>query len=82
MNTSQRNIIRIVCYVLAGLIGLALLAADQPLVGAVIAIVLVGLGKIVWAGRPLGHIGAFVGDVVEIDRAITPKPQVKKPSSE
>jgi hypothetical protein len=91
MNTSQRNIFRVVCYFLAVITGLValtgLISGDGPigLITTIITVVLVGLGKIVWAGRTIGQLVSFADDVSDIDRAINPtrntpkKPKVSKP---
>jgi hypothetical protein len=66
MNTSQRNIIRIGCYVLAGLSLLAVM--DGGFAPLIAAIVLVIVGKVVWAGRPLAQIASLGSDALEIAR--------------
>lgn len=71
MNTSQRNIVRVGCLVLAALAVLAgLSTGDIPgaLAGITGAVAVVVVGKVVWAGRPMGHVVGLGTDILEAER--------------
>ncbi len=70
MNTSQRNIVRVGCFLLAALAVLAgLNSGDIPgvLAGITGAAALVIVGKIVWAGRPMGPVVGLGSDILEAE---------------
>ena len=71
MNTSQRNIVRVGCFVLAALAVVAgFSSGDIPgvLAGITGAVALVVVGKLVWAGRPMGHVVGLGSDILEAGR--------------
>jgi hypothetical protein len=71
VNTRQRNIVRVGCFVLAALAILAgLSSGDIPgvLAGISGAVALVVVGKVVWAGRPMGHVVGLGPDIREAER--------------
>jgi hypothetical protein len=71
VNTSQRNIVRVGCFVLAALSVLAgLSSGDLPgvLAGITGAVAVVVVGKVVWAGRPMGHVVGLGVDILEAER--------------
>jgi hypothetical protein len=71
VNTSQRNTVRVGSFVLAALAVLAgLSSGDIPgsLAGITGAVALVVVGKVVWAGRPMGEVMGLGTDALEAER--------------
>jgi hypothetical protein len=82
VNTSQRNIVRVGCFVLAALAVLAgLSSGDIPgvLAGMTGAVAFVIVGKVVWAGRPMGHAVGLRTDLPEAERLAVRVAELERP---